>query len=453
MLTFVGVENFAKESNRITKAPKEDMETVLTIVKEIFTELGYTGKKKARVEPTASAAIEDYISDEEEERQVVERKQPASVVSDLDAYRAKNSEELAHLQCVREAELETIDAKGKKELEVMQKLNAEQYQHAMRMNEASMTPETKLKVDEARQKLKFAEEAEALKAEEARRKMKADADEREKKQKADADAYAASKALEVQALQDAKEAADNAAMVAKEKRQKAAASGKIGAARRKANKAAALCEKTSNEYINCTPTMRRLMQLRLECVVEAAFPDAEKRRAYFAGIAAEIAEKAAAKVPSEPSPDAPAATESGVYRLEVKGANFKYYIGKSGDIESRMETHRSKGANGRREVLCLKAATSFERVGLMFPDGYDDLDDWERKETLLNMYEHGIDNVRGWRFCYRKHPKEHRKEILGNICSMKNSCYTCGRVGHFGYQCTETHYAQWAGGGLIEPVI
>ena len=134
----------------------------------------------------------------------------------------------------------------------------------------------------------------------------------------------------------------------------------------------------------------------------------------------------------------------------IKGANFKYYIGKSGDIASRLETHRSKGANGRREVLCLKASTSFERVGLMFPDGYAELDDWERRETLLNMYEHGIDNVRGWRFCYRKHSDAHRKEILGNLCSMKNSCYRCGRVGHFGHACNETHYAPWAGGRVIE---
>ena len=188
------------------------------------------------------------------------------------------------------------------------------------------------------------------------------------------------------------------------------------------------------------------MQLRMEGVVDA---EAEKRRAYFVDIAAAIAEKAAAKVPSETSSTAPATTECGVYRLEVKGASFKYYIGKSGDIESRLETHRSKGANGKREVVCLKASTSFERIGLMFPGGYDDLDDWERKETLLNMYEHGMDNVRGWRFCYRTHSDAQRKEILGNICSMKNSCYTCGKVGHFGYKCTETHYATWAGGGRI----
>jgi hypothetical protein len=77
-------------------------------------------------------------------------------------------------------------------------------------------------------------------------------------------------------------------------------------------------------------------------------------------------------------------------------------------------------------------------------------DDWERKETLLNMYEYGIDNVRGWDYVMKEHTPAQKKEIIRHIACMNDFCKRCGGGSHFMSVCRATHYVPWAGGGLIE---
>lgn len=129
--------------------------------------------------------------------------------------------------------------------------------------------------------------------------------------------------------------------------------------------------------------------------------------------------------------------KTGVYVLGDEGGRM--YVGKSQDVERRIEQHRSgegtQFLHGRLRRLVVGEAGT-ER----------DLESWERNETLARMYRHGVGKVRGWMFTSARLSAEQEELAFGQICEKYDLCRQCGRNTHFADKCFARSRAFWAGG-------
>ena len=83
---------------------------------------------------------------------------------------------------------------------------------------------------------------------------------------------------------------------------------------------------------------------------------------------------------------------SGVYVVQLNNKD-KYYIGKSGNIISRIENHKSGGDKCAKFVQ-VNGGIYTVREPLTPRD--NNLSNWEKDETIMRMIKHGFNNVRGW---------------------------------------------------------
>lgn len=124
-----------------------------------------------------------------------------------------------------------------------------------------------------------------------------------------------------------------------------------------------------------------------------------------------------------------------VYVLQLEGN--KWYVGKSSAVESRIREHREGfGSAWTNEHLVI------ERVRPLTPPS-EDLDEWERRETLARMYAHGISNVRGWKYTAVRLQRIEQEHARSDVCEKFDLCRKCGHVGHFAQQCTRRTFARW----------
>ena len=65
----------------------------------------------------------------------------------------------------------------------------------------------------------------------------------------------------------------------------------------------------------------------------------------------------------------------------------------------------------------------------------EDLESWERNETLATMHAHGVDNVRGWIFTGATLTPPERASAVAQVCEKFDLCHCYGRGGHFATQC------------------
>jgi len=189
----------------------------------------------------------------------------------------------------------------------------------------------------------------------------------------------------------------------------------------------------------CKSGSRRILHERLDdhriSLARCASPDVDDR----------------AVTPTSPSSPAPAAAPagamppppppSGVYALQtLSGDAPSFYVGKSNNIAKRMQDHR----DGMGTPYL--AGCDVARVPLCTEGSSDDLESWERNETLQRMLVFGIDNVRGWMFTTRNLQPEERRIAFAQICEKNDLCRRCGRNSHFVSECFAKSTAPWANG-------
>jgi len=157
-----------------------------------------------------------------------------------------------------------------------------------------------------------------------------------------------------------------------------------------------------------------------------------KKTSEFRGIAEHV---------SDDSLVLPTMEFAGVYVLKLEGVPYTHYVGCSKTVLARIKQHlRGDGA------VCTARATSIEvRPLLTATSDYSasKLDDWERAETISQMYTLGINKVRGWHYVQQRHSDEDMRSIHKNICSYFGLCFKCGVEGHMTAQCKSLFRAQW----------
>lgn len=129
---------------------------------------------------------------------------------------------------------------------------------------------------------------------------------------------------------------------------------------------------------------------------------------------------------------------AGIYVLRTTAG--MYYVGKSTDISARIQDHRS-GAG----AICLNGSSFQEVTNLLTSGSPNDLESWERNETLQRMRTHGIQNVRGWMFTTTELSVENYQDAFRQICEKFDLCRRCGRSSHFAERCFARSVDTWAG--------
>ena len=203
------------------------------------------------------------------------------------------------------------------------------------------------------------------------------------------------------------------------------------------------------EFLSWTPDRRKVMRPVLMGRLEELIPVKRARTLFItglmkapvaapvpaplpAGIEADPPVPAAASIEADP-PIAPAApafdSNIGVYVLKL--TNGKYYVGQSRNIRSRIERHRAgMGSAVASDPLAVQ-------IPCITPRPHpEDLEAWERTETLELMHQHGIDRVRGWIYNTYNLTPQLKAHANQQICSRKNLCHKCANPGHFSSQCT-----------------
>lgn len=119
--------------------------------------------------------------------------------------------------------------------------------------------------------------------------------------------------------------------------------------------------------------------------------------------------------------------KSGVYVLRLEGE--RYYVGSSSDVASRVASHRARSgaAFTRKFGVVEELAPRTVRT--------DDLESWERAETLARMREHGVENVRGWLYTTVRLSASQRASIREQLRERFGQCRRCGGSGHYIAQC------------------
>lgn len=121
-----------------------------------------------------------------------------------------------------------------------------------------------------------------------------------------------------------------------------------------------------------------------------------------------------------------------VYALKLE--NGKYYIGKSDNLEQRLESHfAGSGAAWTREHRPLEIMETRENVSRFEED----------KMTKEYMEKYGIDNVRGGAYTQVELPDESKEALQREIRGTTDVCFKCNRQGHWASQCYARTIEVW----------
>lgn len=122
---------------------------------------------------------------------------------------------------------------------------------------------------------------------------------------------------------------------------------------------------------------------------------------------------------------------SKLYVLELKGG--KYYVGKTDDPSRRYEEHKS--GKGSEWTKLHKPVKMLETRQIKSSED-------ETAVTKELMKKHGVDNVRGGAFCQRELPSYVKKTLELEQRGNTDSCFKCGKKGHFAKDCSYEEYEE-----------
>ena len=111
-----------------------------------------------------------------------------------------------------------------------------------------------------------------------------------------------------------------------------------------------------------------------------------------------------------------------IWKLE----NNKYYIGKSNNLDIRIQSH----LNGNASAWTKKYKPILIEQIIPNASHFD-----ENKYTLEYMDKYGIDNVRGGIYVTEALDNTQRNDIKKQIWGANDCCTQCGRKGHFVKNC------------------
>mmetsp|Transcript_42062 Transcript_42062/g.98047 ORF Transcript_42062/g.98047 Transcript_42062/m.98047 type:complete len:105 (+) Transcript_42062:160-474(+) len=100
------------------------------------------------------------------------------------------------------------------------------------------------------------------------------------------------------------------------------------------------------------------------------------------------------------------------------------------DVRKRLQEHMT-GRGARFTKTHPPTGRMLARLGTLEGDG----DGPKRDETLRQMYRHGPERVRGWRYCTKHLTRADRMDIESNIRELFDLCRKCGMPGHFAQHC------------------
>jgi hypothetical protein len=126
----------------------------------------------------------------------------------------------------------------------------------------------------------------------------------------------------------------------------------------------------------------------------------------------------------------------GVYVLLLEGS--RYYVGSSADVARRVAAHRA----GTGAAFTRRFGVVDDVAPLTFYN--DDIESWERAETLARMREHGVDRVRGWLYTTVRLSASQRASVREQLRERFGQCRRCGASGHYVAECTGAQRAQRA---------
>ena len=127
---------------------------------------------------------------------------------------------------------------------------------------------------------------------------------------------------------------------------------------------------------------------------------------------------------------------AGVYTIQ--DSTGKVYVGKSNNIEKRIEEHKQ----GLGTAFLSK--NGITQIQTVTSGSKNDMESWERAETLTQMYHRGITRVRGWMFTTSSLSEHQVQDAFGQICEKFDLCRKCGRNSHFISSCFAKSKADWA---------
>ena len=116
-----------------------------------------------------------------------------------------------------------------------------------------------------------------------------------------------------------------------------------------------------------------------------------------------------------------------IYVLELECG--RYYVGRTSNKVSRLNDHScGNGSSWTRKYGVVR------EIPTITPRN-EDVESWERAETLELAHRYGIDFVRGsvWTTIYMSFIQ--RSDFVLHICERKNLCRKCGGSGHMISEC------------------